>query len=211
MPGMTDAEIGEASPASPAGRPAPAPREHPVRCRVVMRRSTSCSFGSQSRSATPLSMSSELAFAPVRMVVLPFHDDITIHFDSSEDATGAASLPRNLKLRYTTRVGTVGEVGIIRGRPARIQRRALGLHPFFKSATEQVCSGENPPSDPSARGAHPRTNYYAENSSTGRVRPLFTIRWRDGAAGEKVHIVEIVLDTALADALKTGLLAIRAP
>lgn len=39
---------------------------------------------------------------PARTVFLPFHDYITAHFDSSAEATAAASAIRKLKLQYPT-------------------------------------------------------------------------------------------------------------
>lgn len=54
---------------------------------------------------------------PPRTVFLPFHDNITAHFDASAEDTAAASAIRKLKLQYPTRAGRSMEVGVIRDRP----------------------------------------------------------------------------------------------
>lgn len=116
-------------------------------------------------------------FYPARTVYLPFHDCVTVHFDSAADATDGALARRKLEIQYSTRAGTQMEVGVILDRPPPVQRQGRGLYPFYQCATGQPPTGaEVLRQIHRARGAHPHSKFYAEHSASRDIRTLFTVR-----------------------------------
>lgn len=149
---------------------------------------------------------------PSRTMFLPFHDYITVHFETSEAANAASSALRKLKPQFTTRASTAQEVGIIRDRPLPVQRRGRGLHIFYQHTTTQLITGADILRQlHRGRGAHTYTDYYAEHSGSGDVRSLFKVLWEDDPAAGRIRIVEVILHASIPEAPKAALIALSDP